>query len=112
MILGFILEMQSEDNECHEIKIIDFGLAQRLSPDTSVRVLLGTAEFVPPEIINYEPIGLQSDMWSIGVICYVLLSGLSPFMGENDVDTFNNITGAEYDFDDDAFQIEKMAENR
>uniref|UniRef100_A0A8D7ZZ73 Myosin light chain kinase, smooth muscle n=2 Tax=Culex pipiens TaxID=7175 RepID=A0A8D7ZZ73_CULPI len=104
------LDLKPENIMCktrssHEIKIIDFGLAQRLSPDTSVRVLLGTAEFVPPEIINYEPIGLQSDMWSIGVICYVLLSGLSPFMGENDVDTFNNITGAEYDFDDDAFQI-------
>lgn len=104
------LDLKPENIMCstrssHEIKIIDFGLAQRLSPDTSVRVLLGTAEFVPPEIINYEPIGLQSDMWSIGVICYVLLSGLSPFMGESDVDTFNNITRAEYDFDDDAFQI-------
>lgn len=39
----------------------------------------------------------------MGVICYVLLSGLSPFMGETDVDTFTNITRAEYDFDDDAF---------
>lgn len=87
------------------MKIIDFGLAQQLAQNKSVRVLLGTPEFVPPEIINYEPIGLQSDMWSIGVICYVLLSGLSPFMGETDVDTFNNITRAEYDFDDDAFDI-------
>lgn len=39
----------------------------------------------------------------MGVICYVLLSGLSPFMGENDVETFTNITSAEYDFDDEAF---------
>ena len=40
---------------------------------------------------------------TVGVICYVLLSGLSPFMGENDVDTFSNITRAYYDFDDEAF---------
>lgn len=40
---------------------------------------------------------------AVGVICYVLLSGLSPFMGETDVDTFTNITRADYDFDDDAF---------
>lgn len=56
----------------HKIKLIDFGLAQKISPDTPVRVLSGTPEFIPPEIINYEPIGTESDMWSVGVICYVL----------------------------------------
>jgi serine/threonine protein kinase len=86
-----------------QLKIIDFGLAQKLLPDKPMRVLFGTPEFVPPEIINYEPIGLKSDMWSVGVICYVLLTGLSPFMGDSDVDTFSNITRADYDFDDDAF---------
>ena len=33
-----------------------------------------------------------SDMWSVGVICYILLSGYSPFMGDNDGETFTNIT--------------------
>jgi myosin-light-chain kinase len=56
----------------HQIKLIDFGLAQKINPDTAVRVLFGTPEFIPPEIINYEPIGVESDMWSVGVICYVL----------------------------------------
>lgn len=42
---------------------------------------------------------------TVGVICYVLLSGLSPFMGESDVDTFTNITRADYDFDDDSFDV-------
>lgn len=88
-----------------QIKIIDFGLAQRLCASSPTRVLFGTPEFIAPEIINYEPISVQSDMWSIGVICYVLLSGLSPFMGDNDVDTFSNITRAEYDFDDEAFDL-------
>lgn len=32
----------------------------------------GTPEFVAPEVINYEPVGLGTDMWSIGVICYIL----------------------------------------
>uniref|UniRef100_A0A1A9UZC2 Myosin light chain kinase, smooth muscle n=1 Tax=Glossina austeni TaxID=7395 RepID=A0A1A9UZC2_GLOAU len=88
---------------CHQIKIIDFGLAQRLNASTPIRVLFGTPEFIPPEIISYEPIGFQTDMWSVGVICYVLLSGLSPFMGDSDVETFANITRADYDFDDEAF---------
>jgi len=56
----------------HQIKLIDFGLAQKINPDSPVRVLFGTPEFIPPEIINYEPIGVESDMWSVGVICYVL----------------------------------------
>nr|CAD7588835.1 unnamed protein product [Timema genevievae] len=102
------LDLKPENIMCytrtsHQIKLIDFGLAQKLDPSTPVRVLFGTPEFIPPEIINYEPIGVESDMWSVGVVCYVLLSGLSPFMGDNDAETFANITRADYDFDDEAF---------
>ncbi|XP_063987212.1 uncharacterized protein LOC135167689 isoform X2 [Diachasmimorpha longicaudata] len=92
-----------QSRTCHRIKLIDFGLAQTLTPNTPIRVLFGTPEFVSPEIISFEPIGPESDMWSIGVICYVLLTGLSPFMGDSDAETFVNITGADYDFDDEAF---------
>lgn len=55
-----------------QIKIIDFGLAQRIESDSPIRVMFGTPEFISPEILNYEPIGYKSDMWSVGVICYVL----------------------------------------
>ncbi|XP_043866600.1 titin isoform X5 [Drosophila mojavensis] len=102
------LDLKPENIMCHtrtshQIKIIDFGLAQRLDTKAPVRVLFGTPEFIPPEIISYEPIDFKSDMWSVGVICYVLLSGLSPFMGDSDVETFSNITRADYDYDDEAF---------
>ncbi|KAK0181087.1 hypothetical protein PV327_003402 [Microctonus hyperodae] len=102
------LDLKPENIMCHmrtshRIKLIDFGLAQTLKPGTPIRVLFGTPEFIPPEIIGFEPIGTESDMWSVGVICYVLLSGLSPFMGENDAETFANITRADHDFDDKAF---------
>ena len=56
-----------------------------------------------PEVVNYDKIGYGTDMWSVGVICYVLLSGLSPFMGDNDGETYNNIIKAEVDFDDESF---------
>uniref|UniRef100_UPI00398F6C55 myosin light chain kinase, smooth muscle isoform X2 n=1 Tax=Pristiophorus japonicus TaxID=55135 RepID=UPI00398F6C55 len=85
------------------IKLIDFGLARRLESTSSLKVLFGTPEFVAPEVINYEPIGYPTDMWSIGVICYILVSGLSPFMGDNDNETLANVTSATWDFDDDAF---------
>lgn len=44
-------------------------------------------------------------MWAVGVICYVLLSGLSPFMGDTDIDTMTNVTLGKYNFDDDAFNL-------
>ena len=37
-----------------------------------LQVLFGTAEFVAPEVVNYDSIGYATDMWSVGVICYIL----------------------------------------
>ena len=103
------LDLKPENILCkskksHQIKIIDFGLTRKLKPGEDVRILFGTPEFVSPEVISYEPVSASSDMWSVGVVCYVLLSGLSPFMGDSDVETFANITGLNYDFDDEAFE--------
>ena len=36
------------------------------------QVMFGTPEFVAPEVINYDAIGFETDMWSVGVICYIL----------------------------------------
>ncbi len=68
--------------------------------------MCGTAEFVSPEVINYDPVSPASDVWSLGVIAYVLLSGLSPFMGDSVAETYSNVSRAEYDFDEpvSAFQ--------
>ncbi|XP_044259471.1 myosin light chain kinase, smooth muscle-like [Tribolium madens] len=103
------LDMKPENILCltrtgNRIKIIDFGLARRFDPDKKLQVLFGTPEFVAPEVVNFDQIGFGTDMWSVGVICYVLLSGLSPFMGATDVETMANVTIAKYDFDDEAFQ--------
>ena len=55
------------------------------------------------QVINYEPISLTTDMWSVGVIAYVLLSGLSPFVGADHGETFDNIAELKYGFDDPEF---------
>ncbi|XP_066585687.1 uncharacterized protein [Prorops nasuta] len=89
--------------EGNRIKIIDFGLARQYDPSKKLQVLFGTPEFVAPEVVNFDEISFSTDMWSIGVICYVLLSGLSPFMGDTDIETMANVTVAKYDFDHDAF---------
>jgi len=87
-----------------KIQLIDFGLAQRIKPGQDYRNLHGTPEFVAPEIIEYEPIGLPADCWSIGVITYILLSGCSPFLGDDKNETFQNISAVEYEFDEEYFQ--------
>lgn len=58
--------------EGNRIKLIDFGLARRYDPSKKLQVLFGTPEFVAPEVVNFESIGYGTDMWSVGIICYVL----------------------------------------
>ncbi|XP_041087581.1 LOW QUALITY PROTEIN: myosin light chain kinase, smooth muscle [Polyodon spathula] len=86
------------------IKIIDFGLASKLDPKTPLKVMHGTPEFVAPEVIAFEPVGLVTDMWSIGVICYILLSGESPFQGSTDSETLALVTEAQWEFEEESFE--------
>ncbi|KAM9765563.1 death-associated protein kinase 2a [Menidia menidia] len=85
------------------IKLIDFGLAHKIEAGVEFKNIFGTPEFVAPEIVNYEPLGLEADMWSIGVITYILLSGASPFLGETKQDTLGNISAINYEFDEEFF---------
>jgi len=92
-----------KDSQSTDIKIIDFGLAKRISPNQQFRTLSGTPEFLAPEILNYECVTCKTDMWAVGVIAYVLLSGLSPFLGDNDLDTYANIQMCSYTFEEEEF---------
>ncbi|RXN09962.1 death-associated kinase 3 [Labeo rohita] len=85
------------------IKLIDFGIAHQIKHGNEFKNIFGTPEFVAPEIVNYEPLGLEADMWSIGVITYILLSGASPFLGETKQETLTNISAVNYDFDEEYF---------
>lgn len=111
------LDLKPENIVCVDttgtsIKIIDFGLASRLDGKTPLKVMHGTPEFVAPEVINYDPVSLASDMWSIGVICYILLSGESPFQGNSDTETLALVTAAQWEFDEESFdEITEEAKN-
>nr|AYV89281.1 death-associated kinase 1 isoform X2 [Tetranychus evansi] len=91
------------DKETQRLKLIDFGLSRVVNTGSDIREILGTPEFVAPEIINYEPITLATDLWSVGVITYNLLSGASPFLGDTKQETFANITAVDYFFDSTHF---------
>ena len=48
--------------------------------------MVGTPEFVAPEVVQYEDISSETDIWSLGVLTFILLSGASPFLGDSDDD--------------------------
>nr|XP_032830760.1 death-associated protein kinase 2 isoform X1 [Petromyzon marinus] len=106
-----IMLLENRAPKAH-VKIIDFGLAQSIVDGVEFRHIFGTPEFVAPEIVNYEPLGVQADMWSIGVMTYILLSGASPFLGDTKEETLSNISAVEYKFDEEYFkQTSALAKN-
>ncbi|XP_036925769.1 myosin light chain kinase family member 4 isoform X5 [Sturnira hondurensis] len=92
------------NQDTKQIKIIDFGLARRYKPREKLKVNFGTPEFLAPEVVNYDFVSFPTDMWSVGVIAYMLLSGLSPFLGDNDAETLNNILACRWDLEEEEFQ--------
>ena len=80
------------------IKLIDFGLSKILSKDKKVMMTkLGTPYYVSPEVLEgkYDK---RCDIWAIGVIAYILLSGMPPFNGRNEIEVFNKIRCCDYEF--------------
>uniref|UniRef100_A0A3Q3JGT3 Serine/threonine-protein kinase 17A n=1 Tax=Monopterus albus TaxID=43700 RepID=A0A3Q3JGT3_MONAL len=87
-----------------DIKIVDFGLSRMICSHQELREIMGTPEYVAPEILNYEPISTATDMWSIGVLTYVMLTGISPFVGEDKQETFLNISQLNVNYDQEELQ--------
>ncbi|XP_043916559.1 serine/threonine-protein kinase 17B isoform X2 [Protopterus annectens] len=86
-----------------EIKIVDFGLSRRVVDGSELREIMGTPEYVAPEILNYEPISTATDMWSIGVMAYMMLTGESPFLGEDKQETYLNVSQVNVDYSEETF---------
>lgn len=102
------LDLKPENILCvsrvtNKVKIIDFGLARIYKPREKLQVNFGTPEFLAPEVINYEFVSFNTDMWSLGVITYMLLSGLCPFLGDTDNETLNNILACQWNFEEQEF---------
>uniref|UniRef100_A0A672R2Y8 non-specific serine/threonine protein kinase n=1 Tax=Sinocyclocheilus grahami TaxID=75366 RepID=A0A672R2Y8_SINGR len=86
------------------VKLTDFGDAVQLNSTPYVHPLLGSPEFAAPELVLGDPVSLSSDLWSLGVVTYVMLSGASPFLDESVEETCLNICRLDFSFPDDYFQ--------
>ncbi|KAM3572356.1 hypothetical protein VYU27_005617 [Nannochloropsis oceanica] len=96
------LLLTDDFNDVH-IKIADFGYAVRVKGN-SLRSQCGTPCYVAPEILKKEPYGKPVDMWSIGVITFILLAGYAPFYDEDQVKLFTKIKTAHFKFELDTWE--------
>ncbi|KAJ3671053.1 hypothetical protein LUZ60_008479 [Juncus effusus] len=91
---NFLLLNKREDSP---LKATDFGLSVFLKPGEVFKDLVGSAYYVAPEVLrrNY---GAEADIWSAGVILYILLSGVPPFWAENEEGIFDAVLRGHVDF--------------
>ncbi|XP_068751668.1 kalirin-like isoform X6 [Montipora capricornis] len=89
-----------------KVKIVDFGCATEISDSESViRQVFGNPEFSAPELVNRRPVHFTTDTWSVGVITYVILSGVAPFQEETVEETCQKITQVKYQFNPKHFEL-------
>ncbi|XP_041117494.1 striated muscle preferentially expressed protein kinase-like isoform X2 [Polyodon spathula] len=91
------------DSSNEQIRLCDFGNSAELTPDEAQYCKYGTPEFIAPEIVNQTPISKATDIWPVGVITYLCLTGVSPFVGENDRTTVLNIRNYNVAFEEKMF---------
>lgn len=92
---NFLLENSGRDAP---IKVIDFGLAKQFVPGSEkMKTKAGTPYYVAPQVLqgSYDE---KCDVWSCGVICYILLCGYPPFYGEGDDDILRRVRAGRFDF--------------
>jgi len=78
------------------IKVADFGLSKEF--DDSMETMCGTPDYVAPEVLRGNGYTNAVDIWSIGVVTYVMLCGSPPFYGSDDKEVFLKILQADYKF--------------
>jgi len=80
-----------------EIKLIDFGCSRKMTTEFKLTELLeGTIYYIAPEVIEYGKIHKKNDLWSCGVLLYILMTGNPPFNGKDDEETYNLIKNGKF----------------
>ncbi len=81
-----------------EVKLIDFGVAKDEKPSklTVTGMIVGTPSYMSPEQANGDPLGKQSDIYSLGVLLYEMVTGTKPFPGETNTEILMKIVKGKY----------------
>jgi len=88
-----------------EIKLLDYNSSRHIANKKAGEVVdvIGDTEFCAPEMLNFDPVQPGSDMWSVAIIMYILLSGISPFYYEDEDKVVASVQKVKWSFDEDAF---------
>jgi serine/threonine protein kinase len=73
-----------DESEDSDVKIVDFGLSKMVGPSEKCHEPFGTLSYVAPEVLLQQPYDKTVDLWSLGVVAYLLLSGTLPFDDDNE----------------------------
>ena len=76
--------LMSSADENAIVKLSDFGLSTMMTEDSMLKTACGTLMYCAPEVLKGQTYGKAVDLWSIGVITYVLLCGYPPFWDQDD----------------------------
>ena len=93
---NLLLQNRHDDSQ---IKIADFGFAKKVRGDRSLKTMCGTPGYVSPEILRKERYGTKADMFSMGVIVFILLGGYPPFNAKNESDLLLMCRRGQFEFD-------------
>ncbi|XP_010558347.1 PREDICTED: CDPK-related kinase 5-like [Tarenaya hassleriana] len=91
------LFMSKEENS--QLKAIDFGLSDYVRPDERLNDIVGSAYYVAPEVLH-RSYSTEADIWSVGVIVYILLCGSRPFWARTESGIFRAVLKADPSFDE------------
>ncbi|XVF07495.1 hypothetical protein REPUB_Repub06bG0143900 [Reevesia pubescens] len=94
---NFLFVNEEEDSP---LKTIDFGLSIFFKPGDVLSDVVGSPYYVAPDVLR-KRYGPEADVWSAGVIIYILLSGVPPFWGENEQEIFDEVLHGDLDFTSD-----------
>lgn len=86
------------DGSVGDIKLADFGLSKLFQQDNSLQTACGTPGYVAPEVLSGKGYGKEVDLWSVGVIMYILLCGFPPFYDDNTAALFKQIMAGSFSF--------------
>ncbi len=84
-------------NSMMDVKIADFGLSKLIYPDEIMKLPCGTLSYVAPEVLTLSGYGMEADIWSVGIILYLLLCGGLPFDGETRKEIISKTIAAKLD---------------
>jgi serine/threonine protein kinase len=86
-------------DEHAQLKAIDFGLSDFIKPDERLNDIVGSAYYVAPEVLH-RSYSMEADVWSIGVITYILLCGSRPFWARTESGIFRAVLRADPSFEE------------